>query len=163
MPVGSAGVVWRSGSIQRRSAGRRYTKERIAVRVAAQLRMLHGRSSGFSDTPYDAADFVLTSKPPASTPKGKVAFTFVTGGIASALQQARAAAGVRNVAVGGGPSTAQGFVAAGVLDELQIHLIPVLLGEGIPLFGQAGGRLTLAPIRVVEAPDATHLRYRVVR
>jgi dihydrofolate reductase len=48
-----------------------------------------------------------------------------------------------------------------VLDEIQVHLIPVLLGEGIRLFGQAGRRLNLAPIRVVEAPDATHLRYRV--
>jgi dihydrofolate reductase len=111
----------------------------------------------------DAAHFVLTSKPPASTPKGNMAFTFVTDGIASALEQARAAAGERNVAIGGGPSTAQGFVEAGVLDEIQIHLIPVLLGEGIRLFGQAGGRLALAPIRVIEAPDATHLKYRVVR
>ena len=105
----------------------------------------------------------MTSKPPTRLPKGNVSFTFVTDGIASVLEQARAAAGVRNVAIGGGPSTAQGFVEAGVLDEIQIHLIPVLLGEGIRLFGQAGGRLTLAPIRVIEAPDATHLRYRVLR
>jgi dihydrofolate reductase len=120
-------------------------------------------AEGFSDTPYDAAHFVLTSKPPTRLPKGNVSFTFVTDGIASALEQARAAAGVRNVAIGGGPITAQGFVEAGVLDEIQIHLIPVLLGEGIQLFGQAGGRLALAPIRVIEAPDATHLRYRVLR
>ncbi len=105
----------------------------------------------------------LTSKPPASTPKGNVAFTFVTDGVASALEQAKAAAGARDVTIGGGPSTAQSFVRAGVLDEIQIHLIPVLLGEGIRLFGQAGGRLVLASIRVIEAPDATHLRYRVVR
>jgi hypothetical protein len=99
----------------------------------------------------------------SSTPKGNVAFTFVTDGIASALEQARAAAGARNIAIGGGPSTAQGFVEAGVLDEIQIHLIPVLLGEGIRLFGQAAERLDLAPTRVIEAPDATHLRYRVLR
>jgi dihydrofolate reductase len=54
-------------------------------------------------------------------------------------------------------------VEAGVLDEIQIHLIPVLLGEGIRLFGQAAERLDLAPTRVIEAPDATHLRYRVLR
>jgi len=117
---------------------------------------------GFSDTPYDAAHFVLTSKPPASTPKGNVSFTFVTDGIASVLEQARAAAGVRNVAIGGGPSTAQAFIEAEVLDEIQIHLIPVLLGEGIRLFGQTSRRLALAPIRVIDAPDATHIRYRVV-
>jgi riboflavin biosynthesis pyrimidine reductase len=104
----------------------------------------------------------LTSKPPTRLPKGNVSFTFITDGIASALEQAQAAASVRNVAIGGGPATAQGFVEAGVLDEIQIHLIPVLLGEGIQLFGQAGGRLALAPIRVIEAPDATHLRYRVL-
>jgi dihydrofolate reductase len=79
------------------------------------------------------------------------------------MEQARAAAGPRNVAIGGGPTTAQGFVEAGLLDEIQIHLIPVLLGEGIRLFGQAGDRLALAPIGVIEAPDATHLRYRVLR
>jgi dihydrofolate reductase len=150
-------------------AGR--SREIIEESIASTGAIVMGRraygvgddAEGFSDTPYDAAHFVLTSKPPTSTPKGKVAFTFVTDGIASALEQARAAAGVRNVAIGGGPSTAQGFIQAGVLDEIQIHLIPVLLGEGIPLFGEAGGRLALAPIRVIEAPDATHLRYRVVR
>ena len=68
-----------------------------------------------------------------------MAFTFVTDGIASAVEQARVAAGVRNVAIGGGPSTAQGFAEAGVLDEIQIHLIPVLLGEGIRLFGRRVG------------------------
>ena len=106
---------------------------------------------------------MLTSKPPTRLPKGDVEFTFVTDGIAGALEQARAAAGPRNVAIGGGPTTAQGFVEAGLLDEIQIHLIPVLLGEGIRLFGQAGDRLALAPIGVIEAPDATHLRYRVLR
>lgn len=120
-------------------------------------------AEGFSETPYDAAHLVLTSKPPTRLPKGDVEFTFVTDGIASALEQARAAAGPRNVAIGGGPTTAQGFVEAGLLDEIQIHLIPVLLGEGIRLFGQAGDRLALAPIGVIEAPDATHLRYRVLR
>jgi dihydrofolate reductase len=148
-------------------AGR--SREIIEESIASTGAIVMGRraygvgddAEGFSDTPYDAAHFVLTSKPPASTPKGNVSFTFVTDGIDSALEQARAAAGARNVAIGGGPSTAQGFVGAGVLDEIQVHLIPVLLGEGIRLFGRAGRRLNLAPIRVVEAPDATHLRYRV--
>jgi dihydrofolate reductase len=150
-------------------AGR--SREIIEESIASTGAIVMGRrtygvgddAEGFSDTPYDAAHFVLTSKPPTRLPKGNVSFTFVTDGIASVLEQARAAAGVRNVAIGGGPSTAQGFVEAGVLDEIQIHLIPVLLGEGIRLFGQAGGRLALAPIRVIEAPDATHLRYRVLR
>ena len=142
-------------------AGR--SREIIEESIASTGAIVMGRrtygvgddAEGFSDTPYDAAHFVLTSKPPTRLPKGNVSFTFVTDGIASVLEQARAAAG-------GGPSTAQGFVEAGVLDEIQIHLFPVLLGEGIRLFGQAGGQLTLAPIRVIEAPDATHLRYRVL-
>jgi dihydrofolate reductase len=123
---------------------------------------LGDEAEGFSETPYDAAHFVLTSRPPTRLPKGDVVFTFVTD-VASALEQAQDAAGHRNVAIGGGPTTAQGFIEAGVLDEIQIHLIPVLLGQGIPLFGQDGERLALEPIRVIEAPDASHLRYRVLR
>jgi dihydrofolate reductase len=150
-------------------AGR--SREIIEESIASTGAIVMGRrtygagddAEGFSDTPYDAAHFVLTSNPPTRTPTGNLAFTFVTDGIASVLEQARAAAGARNVAIGGGPTTAQGFVQAGVLDEIQIHLIPVLLGEGIRLFDQADGRRALEPTRVVEAPDATHLRYRVVR
>ena len=150
-------------------AGR--SREVIEESIASTGAIVMGRrtygagddAEGFSETPYDAAHFVLTSTPPTRPPTGEVAFTFVTDGIASALEQARAAAGTRNVAVGGGPTTAQGVVEAGLLDEVQIHLIPVLLGQGIRLFGQAGERLALAPTGVVEAPDATHLRYRVLR
>jgi dihydrofolate reductase len=150
-------------------AGR--SREIIEESIASTGAIVMGRraygagddAEGFSDTPYDAAHFVLTSKPPTRTPTGSVAFTFVTDGIASVLEQAKAAAGARNVAIGGGPTTAQGFVQAGALDEIQIHLIPVLLGEGIRLFDRADGQLALEPTRVVEASDATHLRYRVVR
>jgi dihydrofolate reductase len=100
-------------------------------------------AEGFSDTPYDAAHFVLTSKPPTSTPQGNVSFTFITDGVASALEQARAAAGVRNVAIGGGPSTAQAFIEAKVARGLtkanrdpahpraQQRLSPVLAGVGV--------------------------------
>jgi dihydrofolate reductase len=145
------------------------SREVIEESIASTGAIVMGRRSyeageeaeGFADTPYDAAHVVLTSRPPARTPKGRVAFSFVTDGVAGALARAQAAAGDRNVAVGGGPTTAQGFLAAGVLDEVQIHLVPVLLGEGIRLFGQAGARLAL--VRVVEAPEATHLRYRVLR
>ena len=150
-------------------AGR--SREIIEESIASTGAIVMGRraygvgddAEGFSDTPYDAAHFVLTSKPPASTPKGNVSFTFVTDGIDSALEQARAAAGARNVAIGGGPSTAQGFVEAGVLDEIQIHQIPVLFGGGRRLFDVLPSRIELQVVRVIDTPDATHIRYRVRR
>ena len=83
-------------------------------------------------------------------------------GIESAVGQARAAAGGQNIAIGGGANVAQQALSAGLLDEMQINLAPVLLGDGTRLFdglGRAGVRLE--PIRVIDSPGVTHLRYRV--
>jgi dihydrofolate reductase len=92
-------------------------------------------------------------------------FTFVTDGIESALEQARAAAGGKDVAIGGGASVAQQYLAAGLLDELQIHLGSALLGDGVRLFENGLGleRRELERTRVIESPAVTHLRYRVVK
>jgi len=90
--------------------------------------------------------------------------TFVTDGIESTLKQAKAAAGDKDVVVGGGANTAQQLMKAGLLDEIQIHLIPVLLGAGIRLFDHIGTEpIELETTRVIEAPDVTHLRFRVVK
>ena len=93
--------------------------------------------------------------------QGGTSFNFVTDGIESALEQARDAAGGKDVSLGGGPSTVQKSVAAGLLDELLISLVPVFLGAGERLLDNLGA----APRRpvqteVVEAPGVTHLRYR---
>jgi dihydrofolate reductase len=90
-------------------------------------------------------------------------FTFVTEGIESAVEQARAAAGDRNVAVSTA-STTQQCLKAGLLDEIHIDLAPALLGDGIRLFDHLGAEpVELEIIRVVEAPGVTHLAYRVVK
>jgi dihydrofolate reductase len=88
--------------------------------------------------------------------------TYVTDGIASAMAQAKAAAGDRNVLVQGA-YTAQRTLEAGVLDELQIHQVPVLFGGGRRLFDLLASRVELDIVRVIDTPEATHIRYRVRR
>jgi dihydrofolate reductase len=99
------------------------------------------------------------------TKEGGTTFTFVTDGIESALEQARAAAGDKDVAVGGGANIAQQYLEAGLLDEIQIHLVPVLLGDGVRLFENHLGpeRRRLESTTVIESPAVTHLGYRVVK
>ena len=86
----------------------------------------------------------------------------MTDGIASAMEQAKAAAGDRDVQVRGG-YTAQRALEAGVLDELQIHQVPVLLGRGRRLFDVLPSQIELEIVRVIDTPEATHIRYRVRR
>ena len=88
----------------------------------------------------------------------------MTDGIESALQQAKAAAGDKNVNIAGGAGTVQQFIRAGLLDELEIHLAPLLFGEGSRLFeGMGPEPIELENIRVVASPKVTHLRFRVVK
>jgi dihydrofolate reductase len=118
------------------------------------------------DPPFHHPVFVLTHHPrEPMTKEGGTTFTFVTDGIESALERARSAAGGKNVAIAGGAEVAQQYLKAGLLDELQIHVAPILLGGGVRLFedhvdGQAP---EVECTRVVESPMVTHLRYRVVR
>jgi len=106
--------------------------------------------------------FVPSHRPPGPTVANYPLVTYVSDGIASAMAQAKAAAGERNVVVLGG-YTAQRALEAGVLDELQIHQIPVLFGGGRRLFDVLPSRVELEVVRVIDTPDATHIRYRVVR
>jgi dihydrofolate reductase len=118
------------------------------------------------DPPFGHPVFILTHHPrEAVTKQGGTTFTFVTGGIEAALEQARAAARGKDVTIGGGASVAQQYLKAGLLDELQIHLVPVFLGDGVRLFEKhlGPGRRGLELTRVVESPAVTHLSYRVVR
>jgi dihydrofolate reductase len=112
----------------------------------------------------DARYFVLTHSVPQDWAGRDSPFTFVTDGIASALEQARAAAGGKDVGIGGGANVIQQFLAAGLVDELRLHLAPVLLGAGKRLFGQLGDRtIELERTRTVESPYATHLFFTVRR
>jgi dihydrofolate reductase len=106
--------------------------------------------------------FVPTHRPPGASVAKYPLVTYVTDGIVSAMAQAKAAAGDRNVMVHGA-YTAQRALEAGVLDELQIHLIPVLFGRGLRQFDLLPARIELETVRVIDTPDATHIRYRVRR
>jgi dihydrofolate reductase len=93
---------------------------------------------------------------------GRHAFFFVTDGIESALEQAKQAADGRDVLLGGGASVVQQYLAAGLVDEFELHLVPVLLGDGERLLENVGD-LKVEQLRAVEAPGVTHIKYRVVK
>lgn len=111
--------------------------------------------------PYGAPVFVLThhEREPLVM-EGGTTFVFVTGGLDEALARAREAAGDLDVSVAGGASTVQQVLAAGELDELHLHVAPVLLGAGERLF-ESVGDVAFEPVEAVTSPAATHLRYRV--
>ena len=106
--------------------------------------------------------FVPSHRPPGPSAANYPLVTYVTDGIASAMAQAKAAAGDRNVVVHGA-YTAQRALEAGVLDELEIHQIPVLFGRGRRLFEVLPSRVELEIVRVIDTPEATHIHYRVRR
>jgi dihydrofolate reductase len=113
--------------------------------------------------PYHHAVFVLTHHPrnPLEM-EGGTTFHFVTDGIESALDQAKRAADGKDVMLWGGAQVVNQYLAAGLLDELELHLVPVLLGDGARLFDNLENtRVRLEQVRAVEAPDVTHLKYRV--
>jgi dihydrofolate reductase len=113
--------------------------------------------------PYHVPVFVLTHHPrEALTMEGGTTFTFVTDGIQSALDQARAAAGDGDVSIAGGARAIQQYLAAGLLDELFLHVVPVVLGSGERLLDNVGDP-ELEPVEVVASPAVTHVRYRVIR
>jgi len=118
-----------------------------------------------ADPPFRMPVFVLTHHARETvTKQGGTSFTFVTDGIESALEEARAAAEEKDVAVAGGANVAQQYLNAGLLDELQIHVAPLLLGGGVRLFDNVDAeRVRLEGTKAIESPPVTHLRYRVVK
>lgn len=131
-------------------------------------RMFDGGEVPWGDEPpFRAPVFVVTHRPREVLEReGGTSFTFVTGGVEQAIELARAAAGGRNVAVAGGGTVLRQVLRAGLLDELELHIVPVLLGDGLRLF-DAGLCLAddegieLTPLRVVDTPKVTHVRYAV--
>jgi dihydrofolate reductase len=124
-------------------------------------RMFDYGEEPWGDTPpFRAPVFVVTHRPRARLSRdGGTSFTFVTDGVDSAIAQARAAAGGKNVAIAGGGDLLRQVLTAGLLD---LHIAPVLLGDGMRLFGPLDhDAVALTPVRVVDAPDATHVRYTV--
>lgn len=111
--------------------------------------------------PFHHPVFVLTHHPRAPLDlEGNTTFTFVTGGIEEALEQARQAAGGRDVSLAGGAKAAQQYLRAGLVDEMELSLVPILLGSGERLFDGAGDNLHgLEPVRIVATPEVIHLKF----
>jgi dihydrofolate reductase len=109
--------------------------------------------------------YVVTHEPREPLPmKGGTTYRFVTDGLKAALEQAKAGAGEKDVGIWGGANVVRQYLTTGLLDEFEIHLVPVLLGDGIRLFeGQAGGPIELERMRTIATPAATHLRFNVKR
>jgi dihydrofolate reductase len=114
------------------------------------------------DPPFRVPVFVLTHHARVPVPKqGGTSFTFATDGFEAALEQARAAAGGKDVAIGGGASVIQQALRAGQLDELRLHVAPILLGGGTRLFEPLGTEpLQLEPAGAASSPHVTHLTFR---
>jgi dihydrofolate reductase len=105
--------------------------------------------------------FVLTHHEREPLTLSDTTFTFVTDGIESALEQAKEAAAGKDVTIGGGADVINQYLAAGLVDELDLHMAPLVLGGGARLFDGVGPDLRLEQIRAVDAPGVTHLKYRV--
>ena len=120
-------------------------------------------AGGWDDTPYEVPHLVVTHRPPQPVPGRAVEFIFVPDGVRAAVELARQAAGGRYLTIGGGADIARQCLAEHLVDEVQLHVVPVLLGDGVPLFDRSGAGWRLTKTRVVDAPNVTHLRYRVDR
>ncbi len=121
----------------------------------------------FTGYEFQVPIFVVTHRPPQSAAKGenaKLSFTFVTEGIEAAIRRAKQAAGAREVAVIGGASTAQECIRAGLVDELQIGIMPVLFGDGLRFFENLGrDQPRLETIKVLESDGRTDITFRVIK
>lgn len=129
-------------------------------------RRMYENAQGWGDEPpFHVPVFVLTHEVrEAEAKEGGTTFTFVTDGVESALEQAKAVAAGKDVLIAGGANTIQQFLAAGLVDEMQIHVVPLLLGDGIRLFdGPAATQIELERTRVIDSPRVTHLKFRVVK
>lgn len=115
--------------------------------------------------PFHGPVFVVTHNARETLVKeGGTTFTFVTDGIESAVKQAKTAAGDKNVAVPGGANLIQQLIKAGLLDEIQIHIAPVLLGDGRRLFEEMGPEhIEMKATRVIDSPTVTHIRFQIIK
>jgi dihydrofolate reductase len=131
-------------------------------------RMADGGEIPWGDEPpFRAPVFVVTHRPrPTLHRQGGTSFTYVTSGVESAISQARAAANGKNVAIAGGGTLLREVIRLGLLDELELHVVPVILGDGMRLLSPElglGGKeaIELTPARVIATPDVTHVRYKI--
>jgi dihydrofolate reductase len=139
----------------------RHTMQRSGANILGKRMFEQGEVSWPEDAPFHTPVFVLTheKREPWARPGGTT-FYFVNDGLASALEQARKAAGDRDIRISGGADVIQQYLNMGVVDELEIAIAPVLFGGGRRLFENVNEGVAPFRIdRVVDTPDATHLRY----
>jgi dihydrofolate reductase len=164
----------RDGSVERLYADFEALRESEVMQqsMATTGAVIMGRRSyemgqgDYTGYEYQVPIFVVTHEAPNTVAKGEndqLSFTFVTDGVESAVAQARAAAGDRNVTVVGGADTVQQLLRAGLLDELEVSIVPVLLGEGLRLFEHLGETIELEQKGIIETPGRIDLTYRVVK
>ena len=115
------------------------------------------------DPPFHKPVFVLTRHPREPLALSDTTFTFVTDGIQAAHALAREAAGEKDILIGGGAKTINQFLGAGLVDQLDLHVVPIVLGGGARLFEGVGPAVRLELARVIDAPGVTHVRYHVIR
>lgn len=133
---------------------------RFGAQIIGRTMFDYGYDSWGEDPPFHAPVFVLTHRGQEQIHKsGGTRYTFVTDGIESAVKQARAASGGKDVLVAGGVSAAQQALEAGLVDEVVLHVTPVVLGRGVPLFGTSRANLRLT--EAIHGEGAVHLRYEV--
>ena len=151
-----------------RSANSQIIQETFAAAGAYVMgrRMFDGGEIPWGEVPpFRAPVFVVTHRPREVLQRqGGTSFTFVTGGVERAVALAKSAAGGKDVAVAGGGTLLRQVLAAGLLDELELHIVPVLLGDGMRLFEGGLGLdvhegIELTPARVIQTPEVTHIRY----
>jgi dihydrofolate reductase len=117
-------------------------------------------AEGWDETPYAVPHIVITHRPPPEREPGPVDFRFVAG-VPEGIEAAKQAAGERYATIGGGADIARQALDTGLVDEVQLHVVPLLAGGGTRLFDLTPQTWRLAVVRVVNAPNVTHLRYRV--
>jgi dihydrofolate reductase len=164
-PMGEGGLrlmEWVLGRDERNAELLAGWVERLGASIAGRRTYDTSVAWWGADGPSGAARplFVVTHHDPGASPNPEV-YTFVTDGIERALERAQAAAGDDDVVVMGGADLGRQYLAAGLVDEIQVHLAPVLLGAGTRMFD--GQQLTLETIEVIETPAAIHQRYRVLK
>jgi dihydrofolate reductase len=114
------------------------------------------------EPPFHNPVFIVTHRPRDAMVRGETTYNFVTDGVESSVAQARQAAGGKDISVAGGANIIRGLMAIGALDELEIHVVPLLLGGGTRLFeGDSLARVELVQDRVIGSRAVTHLRYRL--
>jgi dihydrofolate reductase len=179
-PLGEGGMRlfdwYSSGDTEYHMAGTEMVV-RVSPQSADMLREAHSKMGAFvtgrrtfditngwgGNPPLGVPAFVVTHNIPQDWVYEGSPFTFVTEGVESAVEQAKEAAGEKDVAVGAA-SIVQQCIRAGLLDEIHIDLVPVLLGDGVRLFNNLGdGQVELERTEIIEAPDVTHMTFRVIR